>query len=57
MEVTALLPTLTTSKGIARIVRMLKPGAGVVTTKAHVHYVVTEYGIAARTFGNVQKRL
>jgi acyl-CoA hydrolase len=25
---------------------MLEPGAGVVTTRAHVHYVVTEYGIA-----------
>jgi len=25
---------------------MLKPGAGVVTTRNHVHYVVTEYGIA-----------
>jgi acyl-CoA hydrolase len=24
----------------------LKPGAGVVTTRAHVHYVITEYGIA-----------
>jgi acyl-CoA hydrolase len=24
----------------------LKPGAGVVTTRAHVHYIVTEYGIA-----------
>jgi acetyl-CoA hydrolase len=25
---------------------MLKPGAGVVTTRNHVHYVVTEHGIA-----------
>jgi acetyl-CoA hydrolase len=25
---------------------MLKPGAGVVTTRNHVHYVVTEYGVA-----------
>jgi acetyl-CoA hydrolase len=25
---------------------MLKPGAGVVTTRNHVHYIVTEYGIA-----------
>jgi 4-hydroxybutyrate CoA-transferase len=24
----------------------LKAGAGVVTTRAHVHYVITEYGIA-----------
>lgn len=28
----------------SRIVPFLKPGAGVVTTRAHVHYVVTEYG-------------
>ncbi len=26
---------------------MLKSGAGVVTTRAHAHYVVTEYGIAS----------
>jgi acetyl-CoA hydrolase len=25
---------------------MLKPGAGVVTTRNHVHYVVTEHGVA-----------
>ncbi|HCN05031.1 MAG TPA: 4-hydroxybutyrate CoA-transferase [Bacteroidetes bacterium] len=35
-----------TSKGVSRIVSMLKPGAGVVTSRAHVHYVVTEHGIA-----------
>jgi acyl-CoA hydrolase len=33
-------------KGASRIVPQLKPGAGVVTTRSHVHYVVTEYGIA-----------
>jgi acyl-CoA hydrolase len=32
--------------GQSRIVSELKPGAGVVTTRAHVNYVVTEYGIA-----------
>lgn len=36
----------TTHKGISRIVPCLKEGAGVVTTRAHVHYVVTEHGIA-----------
>jgi acyl-CoA hydrolase len=36
----------TTKKGISRIVPSLKPGAGVVTTRSHVHYVVTEYGTA-----------
>ncbi len=35
-----------TGKGISKIVTSLKPGAGVVTTRAHVHYIVTEYGIA-----------
>jgi len=35
-----------TARQISRIVAMLKPGAGVVTTRNHVHYVVTEYGIA-----------
>lgn len=36
--------TSRTKKGIPRIVPMLKPGAGVVTTRAHVHHVVTEFG-------------
>ena len=35
----------TTKKGVSRIVPFLKQGAGVVTTRAHVHYVVTEYGV------------
>ncbi len=39
------LPSVT-GKGISRIVPSLKPGAGVVTTRSHVHYVVTEYGVA-----------
>ncbi|MGD8426408.1 MAG: acetyl-CoA hydrolase/transferase C-terminal domain-containing protein, partial [Balneolaceae bacterium] len=39
------LPSVT-SRGESRIVPFLKKGAGVVTTRAHVHYVVTEYGIA-----------
>jgi len=34
----------TTSKGISRIVPFLKQGAGVVTTRGHIHWVVTEYG-------------
>ncbi len=36
----------TTKKGVSRIVPFLKRGAGVVTTRANVHYVVTEYGVA-----------
>ncbi|WMI68382.1 acetyl-CoA hydrolase/transferase family protein [Mangrovimonas sp. YM274] len=39
------LPSVTKS-GISRIVPTLRPGAGVVTTRSHIHYVVTEYGIA-----------
>lgn len=39
------LPSVT-NKGISRIVPTLNPGAGVVTTRSHVHYIVTEYGIA-----------
>ena len=36
----------TTRRGVSRIVPALNRGAGVVTTRAHVHYVVTEYGVA-----------
>lgn len=35
-----------TAKQFSRIVPMLKQGAGVVTTRNHVHYVITEYGVA-----------
>ncbi len=35
-----------TAKHFSRIVSMLKPGAGVVTSRNHVRYVVTEYGVA-----------
>ncbi|KAM3957985.1 succinyl-CoA:acetate/propanoyl-CoA:succinate CoA transferase [Aphomia sociella] len=35
-----------TKRGESKIVPTLKVGAGVVTTRAHVHYVVTEQGIA-----------
>jgi acyl-CoA hydrolase len=33
-----------TSKGVSRIAALLNPGAGVVTTRGHVHWVVTEHG-------------
>ncbi|MFM1876292.1 MAG: hypothetical protein RL266_2029 [Bacteroidota bacterium] len=39
------LPSIT-KNGESKIVPVLKPGAGVVTTRAHVHYLVTEYGVA-----------
>jgi len=38
------LPSSTKNDTISRIVPQLKPGAGVVTTRADVHWVVTEYG-------------
>ena len=46
----------TTSHGESRIVPFLKQGAGVVTTRAHVHYVVTEYGIASLYAKNLRQR-
>ncbi len=39
------LPSVT-KHGDSKIVPYLKQGAGVVTTRAHVHFVVTEYGVA-----------
>jgi len=45
-----------TNKGISRITCMLKPGAGVVTTRAHVHYIVTEYGVAEMFGRNLRQR-
>lgn len=38
------LPTTAKQGAISRIVYELSPGAGVVTTRGHVHWVVTEYG-------------
>jgi len=49
------LPSVT-GKGISRIVSLLKPGAGVVTTRAHVHFVVTEYGVAYLFGKNLRQR-
>jgi acetyl-CoA hydrolase len=40
------LPSTAKNDTISRIVPTLKPGAGVVTTRNDVHYVVTEYGVA-----------
>jgi acyl-CoA hydrolase len=38
------MPSTAAAGRASRIVMELKPGAGVVTTRGHVHYVVTEYG-------------
>lgn len=47
-----------TAKGgqLSRIVPMLKPGAGVVTSRADVHYVVTEFGVAKLFGKNLRER-
>ena len=49
------LPSVT-KKGESRIVPFLKQGAGVVTTRAHVHYVITEHGIADLYGKTLQQR-
>lgn len=46
----------TTANGESRIVSSLRPGAGVVTTRAHAHYVVTEYGVAYLYGQNMRQR-
>ncbi len=46
----------TTNKGQSKIVPFLKPGAGVVTTRAHVHHVVTEHGAAYLYGKNLEQR-
>ncbi len=48
--------TSRTKKGVPRIVPYLKEGAGVVTTRGHVHYVVTEYGVAYLFGRNLRQR-
>ncbi len=46
-----------TAKGVSKIVPELKPGAGVVTTRAHVHYVVTEFGVADLYGKSIRERI
>jgi acyl-CoA hydrolase len=48
--------TSRTTKGVSRIVPFLKPGAGVVTTRGHIHYVVTEFGVAYLFGMNLRQR-
>lgn len=54
----AILALPSTAKGgdVSRIVPALKEGAGVVTTRADVHYVVTEYGVAYLHGKNIRER-
>ena len=50
------LPSTARNNTVSRIVPILKPGAGVVTTRGDVHYVVTEYGIAYLHGKNIRER-
>lgn len=45
-----------TASGESKIVPFLRPGAGVVTTRAHVHYIVTEFGVAYLFGKNLKQR-
>jgi len=45
-----------TKKGQSKIVPFIGEGAGVVTSRAHVHYIVTEYGIAQLFGRNMRQR-
>jgi 4-hydroxybutyrate CoA-transferase len=47
----------TKDESISRIAPMLTPGAGVVTTRNDVHYVVTEYGVASLHGKTVHQRV
>lgn len=50
------LPSTAKNDALSRIVWQLQPGAGVTTSRNDVHYVVTEYGIAALHGRTVQQR-
>jgi 4-hydroxybutyrate CoA-transferase len=58
VPIIALPSTTTTRDGtvISRIVSMLKRGAGVVTSRNHVRYIVTEYGVADLYGKSIRKR-
>ena len=49
------LPSIT-AKGISRIVPTLKEGGGVVTTRGHVHHVITEFGVVDLYGKNMEQR-
>ena len=50
------LPSTAKDGTISRITPMLRRGAGVVTSRYHVHYVVTEYGIADLYGKSIRRR-
>lgn len=50
------LPSTTRNDTITRIVPTLKEGAGVTTSRNHVHYVVTEFGVAELYGKSIRQR-
>lgn len=48
--------TSQTNKGVSKITPILKEGASVTTTRAHVHYVATEYGVVNLFGKNLHQR-
>ena len=51
------LPSTVGDGSMSRIVSHLKPGAGVVTTRAHVRTVVTEFGVAELFGKSIRERV
>lgn len=51
------LPSATKDGNTSRIVTQIHPGAGVVTNRADVHYVVTEYGVAQLFGKSIRQRV
>ncbi len=45
-----------TKRGESKIVPFLKQGAGITSTRAHVHYIVTEFGVANLYGKNLRQR-
>ncbi len=50
------LPSTAKNNTVSKITPQLKPGAGVVTTRADVHYVITEFGVAYLHGKNLRQR-
>jgi acyl-CoA hydrolase len=50
------LPSTAKGGALSRIVPSLKPGAGVVTTRGHVQYIATEYGVVDLAGQSLRKR-
>jgi acyl-CoA hydrolase/RimJ/RimL family protein N-acetyltransferase len=50
------LPSTTKDGSVSRIVPFIREGAGVVTSRGHVHYVVTEFGVASLRGKSIRER-